>query len=408
MQHVISAKSGLLGECHMRKLLILPGACDALGGTLITLSLLIKGFEHCGASETLRVLVQSGSLMEKYLSKAGQGNYLQIVQAQTNAQFLRHALRWVGKQPQDWPLLLDNCIERPLIPIIALAAPKIRLSGRTVYHFCHDLALSHNYLGYLTRKLAFTCLSPRAICNSQFTARHIRRLMPDVRGILYQPVDTERFNDLPLSHPPIALQPILHSGARVILTASRINQAGIINDKNLRALIPVLAHLKATGHLYHGVVIGEDKSPGQIHTRALLEGAERSGVADRFTVLPPTFAMENYYKYADVVVTLAPREPFGRTVVEAIACGVPVVGSRTGGVGEILDNFASEWTTDPNDPVATAELIIRIATNTDTPKVLAKARQWVETHCSIEGYSRRIMQLTELVATSHTRLTVTC
>jgi glycosyltransferase involved in cell wall biosynthesis len=282
-----------------------------------------------------------------------------------------------------------------------MAAPKLRLSGRPIYYIFRDLALSYNPLGNLSRTLAFACLSPRILCNSKFTAEHIRSRLGSVRGILYPPVDTEQFDDRPpAGPPPKELQPILCSGARVMLTPSRISQPGGVNDKNLRALILVLAQLKATGHHYHGVIIGRDSSPSQMQTRALLEQAKHLGVADRFTVLPPTFAIEDYYKHADVVVTLAPREPFGRTVVEAIACGVPVVGSRTAGIGEILYQFAPSWAVDPDDPVAATEAIIRIAADSDTPNILAQGKRWVETQCSTIGYARRMMEIIGMNSTN--------
>lgn len=382
----------------MRKLLVLPAQQNTLGGTTISLSHLIEGFEQCGAFEQLCVLVKSNSLMEQYLRQAGQASCMQLIQAQNSRQFVKDALQWVGEQPQDWPLLLENCVDPQVLPVVVLAAPVLRLSSRPVYHFFHDLAHSYNLVGNLARKFAFACLSPSAICNSQFTAKHIQHsLVPEIRGILYQPVNLGQFNQHPpCKPPPVELQPILDSGARVMLTPSRITKPRMVNDKNLRALIPVLAQLKANGHHYHGVIIGEDASPDQTQTRALLEHAERLGVTDRFTILPPTFAIEDYYKYVDVVVTLAPREPFGRTVVEAIACGVPVVGSKTGGIGEILHNFAPEWTVDPNNPVAAAEAIVRIAADPNTPNILAQGRRWVETHCSRVNYAHKLMQLTGL------------
>jgi len=382
-------------KCNTRKLILIPGYCDGLGGTLVSLSLLIMGFERCGASEQLCVLVRSGSLMERYLIDAGQENFLKVIQSDDQIQFFKQALRWVLKQPRDWPLLLDNCVWRDFLPLLVLAAPMLRLSRRPVYHFCHDLGLSHNYIGFLARKLTFTCVAPRAICNSKFTTEHIRRMMTDIRGILYPPVDTQRFNHRPLVSPPAELEQI-RGGAKVMLTPSRLNRPGTVNDKNLRALIPVLVQLKASGHRYHSVVVGEDGSPEQTYTRDLLEIAERSGVADCFTVLPPKFNIEDYYKYADVVVTLAPREPFGRTVVEAIACNVPVVGSQTGGIGEILSHFAPEWTVACNDPVATAETIIRVAADPNTPNLLAKGRHWIETRCSVEGYAQQMREITGL------------
>ncbi|MFH7027942.1 MAG: glycosyltransferase [Heteroscytonema crispum UTEX LB 1556] len=222
--------------------------------------------------------------------------------------------------------------------------------------------------------------------------------MPDIRGILYQPVDIEKLNSHPISNPPpVELERIINSGCRIILTPSRISQPGMVNDKNLRALIPVLAHLKAINHNYHSVVIGEDNSSDRINSRTLLESAEEFGVGDRFTILPPSFAIEDYYKYADIVVTLAPREPFGRIVVEAIACGVPVVGSQTGGIGEILSHFAPEWTVDPNNPQATAQTIVRIASDRNTANVLTQGKHWIKTHCSIETYTEKILDITGLI-----------
>ena len=387
-----------MGNYVMRKLLALPSWCNSLGGTTVSLLAMVNGFKHCNASEQLCILVQSGSLLEKYLQQAGQGAYLKLISAQDQQQFVKRALDWVSEQPTDWPLLLDNCVNRKLLPILSLAAPKLRLSGRPVYHFFHDLARSYNPLGNLARKFAFACLSPGAICNSHFTAKHIREsLLPEIRGILHEPIDAQQFNDHPASSPPpVELQPILDSGARLMLTPSRISKPGTVNDKNLRALIPVLAELKASGYHYHGVLIGKDSSSGQAQTAALLEQAQRLGVTDRFTVLPPTFAVKDYYNCADVVVTLSPREPFGRTVVEAIACGVPVIGSQTGGIGEILHQFAPEWAVDPNDPTAVATAITRVAADPNTSDKLAQGQQWVEAHCSMVGNARRMIEITGL------------
>jgi glycosyltransferase involved in cell wall biosynthesis len=390
----------------MRKLLILPGACETLGGTLVTLSMVIEGFKRLGASEQLRVLVKSGSGMEKYLREVGQESCLQTIPANSQSEFLKRALQWVGNQPIEYPLLLDNCVARKQLPILMTASPALRLSKRPVYHFFHDLALSKNNLGFLARKLAFACLAPRAICNSRFTAGYIHRLVEDIRGILYQPVDLERFNDSISLKPPLNLQPILQSGSRIMLTPSRINKPGIVNNKNLQALAPVLAQLRANGYDYHGVIIGGDRSPNQENSRALLEKAKSLGVADYFTILPPAYEIENYYKYSDVVVTLAPQEPFGRTVVEAIACGVPVVGSRTGGIGEILNNFAPEWTVDPNDSVATAETIVRIATHSSTQSLLTQGQSWVSSQCDLEGYTRRLMEIAGIIPTNQPIATV--
>lgn len=381
---------------HTPKLIVIPAYGHALGGTNVSLLMLAMGFQRCHASEQLRVLVQKDSFLQKYFQNAGLESFVELIKADDSNQFLKSALQWVDQQPRDWPLLLDNCVWRSFLPILTLFSPKLRFSRRPVFHFCHDLALSDNYLGYIARKITFACLAPGVICNSKFTALHVKPLMPDIRGILYQPVDIEKFNSHADDEPPENLQPILNSGARVMLTPSRLNKPGIINDKNLRALIPVLANLKAMNQNYHGVVIGPDPSPDSIYTRYLLQSAASAGVADRFTVLPQTLNIEKYYKYASVVVTLAPREPFGRTVVEAIASGVPVIGSCTGGVNEILQHFAPEWTVDPQNPAAVAQAIVRVNSNSQTPEELSLGKAWVEKHCNVTTYALKMMELTGL------------
>ncbi|PIG90644.1 glycosyltransferase family 4 protein [Gloeocapsopsis sp. IPPAS B-1203] len=379
----------------MRKLLVIPGWCKSLGGNTVSLLAMVKGFQR-SESQQVCVLTQAGSLVEEYLQQQGLESCLKTIVAQDQRQFVQRALQWVNQQPRDYPLLLENCATSKTLPAIALHTVSLRLSRRPVYYMFRDLAISYNPVGNLSRTVVFTCLAPRILCNSKFTAENVRGRLGEIQGILHPPIDLDLFNTRPpVGSPPQKLQPILALGARIILTPSRISKDPI-NDKNLRSLPIVLAELKAAGHHYHGVVIGQDTSSEQTRSRALLAQAEDLGVADRFTILPPALDIENYYKYADVVVTLAPREPFGRTVVEAIACGVPVVGSNTGGIGEILHNFAPHWTVDPHNPGAAAQTIVHVVHAPDTPTVLAQGQQWVEANCSLVPYAQKIMEITGL------------
>jgi glycosyltransferase involved in cell wall biosynthesis len=382
----------------MDKLIILPSWCDSLGGMTVSLSMTIAGFAHLQSLDRIRVLVRSDSLLENYLQHLGQGACLQPIVAANGQQFYQRALNWVTRQPRDYPLLLENCTNRYLLPILGRNIPSLKLSGRRIYHVFRDFAYSHHPGGKLLRKVVFTCLAPGAICNSQFTAQFVaKHLRLKIQGILYPPVDRGKFCDrASKTPPPPGLELIIASGAKIMLTPSRISEPGQINDKNLRGLILVLAKLKQLGYYYHGVIIGQDYSPDKLQTRSLLELAEQLAVSERLTILPPTFGIEDYYQYADVVVTLAPREPFGRTVVEAIACGVPVVGSNTGGIAEILTNFAPQWTVDPEEPMAVAQTIIRLAEDVNTSSVLAQGQKWVVSHCDAIEYAKKMMEIVGL------------
>jgi glycosyltransferase involved in cell wall biosynthesis len=381
------------------KLLIVPGNCQSLGGTVTALSSLIQGWKDCIALSQLCVLVQADSLLEAYLTDAGHHNCLQTITATSKANFLTQSLQWVDQQPASWPLLLDNTVEKSLMVPLILAAPKLRRRGRRVYHFFHDSARSYNALGYCLRKFAFGCLAPAAICNSRYTAAQVKPLISNIAGIQRPAFDVRRFQRIhPDPRPPLSLQPILNAGARIILNPSRITEPGIMNDKNLLTLISMLAHLKAQGHHYHLVLIGEDDTPGEIYVQQLRTSAEQAGVSQHLTILPPSFEIENYYWNADIVVTLAPREPFGLIVVEAIAAGVPVVGSLSGGIGETLGQFAPTWRVDPDNPIAAAQKVVQILQDPKTPQFLLQGQQWAHQNCSTVHQARNMMKITGIEA----------
>ncbi|WOD37413.1 glycosyltransferase family 4 protein [Nodosilinea sp. E11] len=379
----------------MKKLIILPGGFQYLGGTVVSLSLLIQGFKSLNQVNRICVIVQANSITHQYLKKTGQTDCLVLIDESSPIKCMRQAFEWINQQPRHDPLLLDNWTNRELMPLLILESVRLRLTRRSVYHFCHDLCASNNYLGFLLRKLAFTCLSPKAICNSQFTANHIRVLITNIKGVLYQPVDTHKFSP-GAQNIPSALVSIIEKERKILLTPSRLNKPGIVNDKNLRALIPVIAELKRLGHNYHGVIVGSDQSTDGRYSRELLNQAEQWGVADRLTILPSQIDIENFYPYASAVVTLAPREPFGRIVVEAISCGVPIIGSNTGGIYEILLNFAPDWAVNPDCPNLVAYKIIEVTNSLETHNTLLKAREWVVENCGIEKYASEILRIVSI------------
>lgn len=382
-----------------RKLLIIPANMNTLGGMTISMVMLAKGFKALNMSDRVNIFMREGTLMAEIFMKENLLDCVEIISKEED-DFFYEAIRRAHKYPVDYPLLLDNSVARNRLFKVLRVALKLRFSRRPTYHFCHDLALSHNWLGSIIRQIAFFLLAPKAICNSYFTAKHIRRLMPKICGILYQPVDFVSIGQRLefCSKIPENLIAILDSKAKILLTPSRLNKPGIVNDKNLRALPPLIAALKARGFDYHSVVIGDDDSHDNRHTQQLLNQAEALGVSDRFTILPSTLEIETYYKYSDVVVTMAPREPFGRTVVEAITCGVPVVGSNSGGIREILQNFAPDWLVDPADSVAAAEKLIEVdADRSKTQLLLREGRRWVKANCTAEQYAQGMMELVGLV-----------
>jgi len=63
------------------------------------------------------------------------------------------------------------------------------------------------------------------------------------------------------------------------------------------------------------------------------------------------------YRALDIVVHASTKpEPFGRTIVEAMACGKPVIAAQTGGAAELFTHDHDAVGVPPGDPAALAAL----------------------------------------------------
>jgi glycosyltransferase involved in cell wall biosynthesis len=75
----------------------------------------------------------------------------------------------------------------------------------------------------------------------------------------------------------------------------------------------------------------------------------------------------------DVLVHPADHESFGRVVVEAMAAGLPVVGVRGGGVGEIVRDGETGLLADADDAAGLAACIERVGRNEELRRSLGTA-----------------------------------
>ncbi|MCZ7375559.1 MULTISPECIES: glycosyltransferase [Micromonospora] len=95
------------------------------------------------------------------------------------------------------------------------------------------------------------------------------------------------------------------------------------------------------------------------YARRLRALAESCGVADRVHLVGavPREEMGRWYRSADLLVAAPWYEPFGLTPLEAMACGVPVVGTAVGGIRDTVVDGTTGDLVPARDPHALAGAI---------------------------------------------------
>ncbi|MFO8052730.1 MAG: glycosyltransferase [Candidatus Omnitrophota bacterium] len=79
------------------------------------------------------------------------------------------------------------------------------------------------------------------------------------------------------------------------------------------------------------------------------------------------------------------QEAFGRVVVEAAACGTPVIATKVGGFQEIIEDKKDGLLVPPANPDSLSEAILKLLNNPDLSEEIAiKARTKVEAHYTMD------------------------
>ena len=131
--------------------------------------------------------------------------------------------------------------------------------------------------------------------------------------------------------------------------------------KNLARLMAAFADARAQGIPHHLVCVGpygwssRDLS-GRIERLDIQDAVHFTGYVD-FDDLPAIYSLGEFFVFPSLY------EGFGLPVVEAMACGIPVLTSNTSSLGEIAGDAAE--TIDPTNTDAIAEAICRLATDPD-------------------------------------------
>jgi glycosyltransferase involved in cell wall biosynthesis len=83
--------------------------------------------------------------------------------------------------------------------------------------------------------------------------------------------------------------------------------------------------------------------------------------------------MSWYYQAADLFIHAARAEAFGKTITEAMACGLPVVATAVGGIPEQIVDGVTGILVPPNHPKRMSKAIDLLLTNEELHKKISES-----------------------------------
>jgi UDP-glucose:(heptosyl)LPS alpha-1,3-glucosyltransferase len=125
------------------------------------------------------------------------------------------------------------------------------------------------------------------------------------------------------------------------------------NDWPVKGLETVLRTMGDLRELPIHLVVAGDDSPD-----AFLEMAKSLGISGRCHFEPSREDVLDFYAATDIYVSPSREDSFGLPVLEAMACGLPVITSTFAGVSDLIHNGVDGFVlSNPNDTQALAQLL---------------------------------------------------
>lgn len=149
----------------------------------------------------------------------------------------------------------------------------------------------------------------------------------------------------------------------IIGTISRL-----VKDKGLELLLEAVAKLKAKGFDFHIVWVGD--GPIRPELEAL---AKQLGVADRLSITGMCTNVPAWVSCFDLFVLPTLWEGMGRVFLEAQAAGVPVIGTKVGGVPDVVKDGVTGILVPPGDVDALVNAIELLLTKPELRRQMGYA-----------------------------------
>nr|WP_246748737.1 glycosyltransferase family 4 protein [Rhizobium setariae] len=174
---------------------------------------------------------------------------------------------------------------------------------------------------------------------------------------------------------------------------------GSLNERKRPMLFVeiVAAYLKRyPGTPLHGLLFGKPEPGGPRLDLAVDETARKLGISSSIHRMGFRSPVAPFMCAVDALLVPAVNEPFGRTLIEAMLLGTPVIATDHGGNPEAITSGTNGYLVRPEDPEAFIEPLRRLLSNPDEWHRLSKsAREQALEHYGVKAHVNGITEIYE-------------
>jgi glycosyltransferase involved in cell wall biosynthesis len=214
------------------------------------------------------------------------------------------------------------------------------------------------------RTKVMTKPTTRVIAISQFVKEQLVRsgLAAEKIVVRYLGVDTQRFAPDPSARAQWAREFDLRDDELILSTVSYLRPF-----KNPQVLVQTCRELANRNVAARLFVAGDGEMLPD-----LKELSRQLGVEDRIHWLGNIPDPKSLLQASDIFLLASIGEAFGLVLAEAMACGVPIVGSHSGSLPEVVEEGRTGLLATPLDASSFADAIEQLAKNADLRKEMGK------------------------------------
>ena len=164
-------------------------------------------------------------------------------------------------------------------------------------------------------------------------------------------------------------------------------------DFEKRGLTPFLRAFAAVSRevpTARALIVGKETRPGPY-----VKLAAELRITEKIFFREPISEVERLYHGIDIYVHAAKWEEFGMTVLEALACGVPVITGAKVGASELLEGQSREFVLPEPSPVALAGAMLRLARDPALRARLSSSGAAAAAPFTLAAHGRAVLALYE-------------